>query len=220
MGWLKTLLSYLYEIPVLETSSSINPKLAVGYKNGRYMLSTQHAVYSFEDNYTTYRIAFEQLKPEQFSPKNILILGYGLGSIPLLLNKRHGIHARYTAVEIDPEVIRLAKQYGRVPEGSTVAFICMDALAYVKESNDKFDMICMDIFLDNQVPTVFESREFLQDLKALIAPEGWLLYNRLYYNAEMEATTDEFYHKEFQQVFPEGSSIDTKGNKMLIFQHP
>ena len=86
----KRLLSYFFEWHIESAPSEANPHLYVSLKNGRYQLCTANAVYSYEDLYTNFLRAFEQIDFDKVPGKDVLILGLGLGSIPIILEKRFG----------------------------------------------------------------------------------------------------------------------------------
>lgn len=218
MLFLKKLLSYLFEIKIEEVPSEVSSKLVVSLINGKYCLSTKGAVYSFEDHYSSFKIAFEKLQVAQKNVRNSLVLGYGLGSIPLLLNKRHSLYPRFTAVELDKEVIRLAGTYGYLPV--TVAMVQDDAYHYVLNSMQKFDLINADLYVDDTTPAPFEKEEFLIALKELLLPGGLLLYSRFYYDAHHRALSDAFKKNVFDKTFPGAFAMETKGNLMLVWEKP
>lgn len=213
---LKKMLSYLFEVKVEEVSSEVSGTLRVSLIDGKYCLSTKNAVYSNEDEYSSYKEAFEKLEIGKRDIRNALILGYGLGSIPLLLNKTHNVHPRFTAVELDKEVMRLAEKYGYLPV--TVALMQEDAYSYALKSVQKFDLINADLYVDDTTPSQFEQEEFLLALKILLAPGGILLYSRFYYDAHHKKLTDAFRDGIFKRVFPTGYSFETKGNMMLVWE--
>ena len=108
----KRLLSYLFEIHIESTSSDYNPHLYVSLQKGRYQLSTANAIYSFEDLYDNFSDAFKEIDLDQLNVQNVLILGFGLGSIPIILEQKFNKKYFYTGVEIDEEVLYLANKYG------------------------------------------------------------------------------------------------------------
>lgn len=185
---------------------------------GRYQLCTAHAIYSFEDLYDNFFKAFEQIDLARFPIQNVLILGLGLGSVPTMLEKNFGKKYNYTAVEIDESVIYLATKYALPQLESKIQTICADAFAFVMQCQQQFDMICMDVFLDDVVPEDFEDLIFLEKLKNLIAPNGILLYNRIANNPKDVEDTKNFYEKKFKQVFTEGDYLEVRGNWMLLDQ--
>jgi spermidine synthase len=149
--------------------------------------------------------------------KKVLILGFGLGSIPVILEKQgHDFH--FTAIEIDEEVLYLANKYSLPDMSSNIELICADAYAFVMQCREQFDMICMDIFLDDTVPADFEKEEYLEALKALLNPGGILLYNRLAANRDDVKKTKIFFEERFLKIFPQGQFVDVGGNWMLFNQ--
>lgn len=211
----KNLLSYFFEFHIESAPSEVNPHLYVSLSRGRYQLATASAIYSFEDLYDNFFNAFKQINLDENPIKNVLILGLGLGSIPLMLEKNFEKKYNYTAIEIDESVIYLASKYALPQLESNIQCICVDAFAYVMQTELKFDLICMDIFLDDVIPEEFEKNIFLGKLKTLLTDEGILLYNRLAsFPKDMERTKD-FFNKDFKAVFPKGSYLEVKGNWIL-----
>lgn len=222
MSWLKNVFrrwfSYLAEVPIANVESQYSPGLKVSYHKGRYVLGMNKVMYSFEDEYTAFKIAFDYLKPEKRGIQNVLILGYGLGSIPTILAKRHKMMAvDYTAVEIDPAIIALAKDYSLIPAKSSIKLICADALEFVASSKGEFDLIVVDLFIEDVVPEQFGSEDFLKHLRRLLAPKGIILYNRLYSGTAQKIATDGYFQYTFQKEFPESFGIDTNGNLVMVF---
>jgi predicted membrane-bound spermidine synthase len=212
----KRLLSYFFEFHIESAPSDYNPHLYVSLKQGRYQLSTANAVYSYDDLYDNFSRSFHKIDLDQLNVESVLILGLGLGSIPFMLEKIFQKQYHYTMVEIDESVIYLAQKY--VLDGLTSGkqIICADAHSFVMQCQEKFDLVCMDIFLDATIPTVFEDSEFLEALKNLVKPCGLLMYNRLASNDADIEKTNVFYHRTFQSVFPQGTYLDVGGNWMLL----
>jgi spermidine synthase len=209
-------LSHFLEQHVESASSPHNPHLYVSLKQGRYQLSTANAVYSYADLYTNYRRAFRAIDLHSLPIREVLVLGLGLGSIPLMLEKIFRKNYRYTAVEIDEAVLELAAKYGLGELRSGIELHCADAAAFARQCRDTFDLICMDIFLDDVVPPVFEQVDFLLDLRRLLNPKGLLLYNRLAATSQDRRASRLFFENTFLQVFPEGTYLDVGGNWMLM----
>lgn len=209
-------MSYFYEFHIESAPSEINPHLYVSLSRGRYQLSTANAIYSFEDLYDNFFEAFKLVNLDKYPIQNVLILGLGLGSIPLMLEKNFGKKYNYTAVEIDESVIYLASKYALPLLYSNIQMICTDAFAYVMQTEQRFDLICMDVFLDDIIPEEFEDHDFLEKLKTLVSDNGILLFNRLANHPKDVERTKVFYHRDFKAVFPQGSYLEVKGNWMLV----
>lgn len=212
----RSLLSYLVEIPLEQRSSIHNPELSVSISRGEYQLYTENAVYSYGERYSNFRRAFEAVQLDDPPNKEVLILGLGLGSIPWMLERNFGKRYHFTAVEIDEEVISLAGKYILSRLHSPMQVICADALVYVELCDQQFDLICMDIFLDDVVPPDFESPEFLQNLAGLLKPSGLLLFNRLAATRGDRSSSVRYFRKVFSAVFPNAAFLSTRDNLVMI----
>ena len=212
----KKLLSYLFELHIESAPSDYNPHLYVSLNKGRYQLSTANAVYSYEDLYTNFLYAFQQIDLEKLPIQDVLVLGLGLGSIPQILEQQFSREYRYIAVELDENVAYLANRYGLDELKSPLTTICADAYSYMLYNEERYDLICMDIFLDDVVPAEFESPEFLAALRDSLTPNGLLLYNRLAAQPSDLDKTRAFFEGPFLSTFPDGAFLDVRGNWMLL----
>ncbi|MEM1322078.1 MAG: methyltransferase domain-containing protein [Bacteroidota bacterium] len=212
----KRLLSYLTEIHIESAPSEINPHLYVSLKRGRYQLCTANAIYSYEDLYDNFSTAFEHMKWEELDIQRVLILGFGLGSIPLILEQQFQKKYHYTAIEIDENVLYLANKYALPAIHSPIELICADAAAFVAQCQEQFDMIAVDVFLDDTIPDTIQQSDFLRQLRSILNPNGVLLYNRLAVTREDIEGAHEFYDRYFSRVFESGTFLEVKGNWMLF----
>jgi spermidine synthase len=216
-GKLKELISHVYEFPVEQVESKYSTILNVSFYKGRYLLSTRNAVYSFEEKYDSFADAFQQLKIDKREIQKVLILGFGLGSIPQILSEQYKMNCNYTAVEIDPMVIHLAKNYGYMPQQSKIEVYCADAYDFVKAEQDKYDLICVDVFIDDTVPENAESEVFLYNMRRILKDNGLLIYSRLNADNLQKTTNNAFKRDHFKKVFSPSKEIETSGNLMLVY---
>ena len=117
-----------------------NPSLQVSLVRNRFQLSTENAIYSFDDLYLNFGRAFERVElPPDGS--RMLLLGLGLGSVPFMLERQ--FHRRYemTAIEFDESVIGLAAAFTFPRLAQKVEVIHADAEIYVQTLEDNFDFI-------------------------------------------------------------------------------
>ena len=170
---------------------------------------------SYADLYTNFKQAFEAINLDKHLIEEVLVLGFGLGSIPYLLEKTFHKKYRYTAIEIDENVLYLANKYALDDIESPISLMPTDAAIFVSYCQEKFDLICMDVFLDDEVPTYFETEDYLLQLKALLNPKGILLFNKLALTEEDIAKCESFL-PVFQNVFPQGTYIDVNGNWIFV----
>jgi spermidine synthase len=214
--WWKRILSYLTELHIESAPSELNPHLYVSLAKGRYQLATKNAIYSFADLYNNYMLSFESLNWDKIDGNEMLLLGVGLGSIPYMLERKLDRKMRYTGVEIDENVLYLANKYVLRDLKSPCQMHCTDAWNFIIQSKENFDIICMDVFVDDEIPDRLFSMDFLELLRDRLTPTGVLMYNCLARtDADLHASK-KFLFDEFLMVFPEGGYLDVRGNWMLV----
>ncbi|MEY4935213.1 MAG: hypothetical protein RIS64_1572 [Bacteroidota bacterium] len=216
---IKQLYSHLYPQLLEETSSPYNPVLKVLLTQGRFQLLSKNAIYSYADLYDNFTKTFQAMDLNALKIKNVLILGYGLGSIPEILEKLFNKRYHYTAVEIDSEVVRLAKKYTIPTLKSKINLICSDAYLYIQTATPQkqsFELICIDIFLDEAVPKPFLNINFLENVAELLTPKGVLMFNLLAHTQDARKFGNLYYDLVFSSVFPHGYCFDTDTNYILV----
>lgn len=112
---------------------------------------------------------------------SILVLGVGGGTVIDILAKRFP-YASITAVDIDPVIIRIAKQYFEIDKHPNVRLVRADANAFVAGSAKKgnlFDIVVVDIFIGPKIPEFVSGATFLGLLHKIVKPGGYLLINYL-----------------------------------------
>jgi spermidine synthase len=213
----KYLYSYLRPIIIEETESELNPYLAVAIEKGRLQLLSGNAIYSWDDLYDNFYIAFGKLNIQQRAPRTALILGGGLGSIPFMLEKKLGVkNCDFTIVEYDEEVNYLASKYTLPRLQSHIELITADATVFVEVHEETYDLICVDLFIDDRVPVHVARIDFLEACKERLAPGGILLFNRLYKEALDRAASNAYFERVFKVAFKDGDNIITDGNMVCV----
>lgn len=110
------------------------------------------------------------------NPKSVLIIGGGDGGL-LREVLRHEELEKIVQVEIDPTIIDLSKKYlPTVSKGAfdnpRVTLIIQDAAQYVKETEEKFDVILCDSNDPEGPAKVLFSTEFYSDCKKILKSQG------------------------------------------------
>ena len=148
--------------------------------------------------------------------KSVLILGYGLGSIPTIIEKTYHKSYKFTAIEIDPEIIRLALKYTMPELKSSVDLIESDAYTYMKYEDAKYDLICFDIFVNDVIPAKFLTDTFASKLKERLTDPGVLIINMLYHTDEDRVKTNEYVNTIFCKVFEHHKTVFIRNNLMIF----
>ncbi|MBL7819111.1 MAG: fused MFS/spermidine synthase [Saprospiraceae bacterium] len=212
---LKYYLSFLFDVLLEQHESPLNPILKLYLSQGQLKLVSSNAVYSYGNHYYNFRDSFSILKLDEINIKKVLILGLGTGSIIQILEQKYKIKAAYDAVELDPVVISVFEKYKHWFTNSDCIIYNQDAMEFMSENKKSYDLICMDIFNDRTVPEKFETKDFLNLLKNVLAENGILIYNRINYNGMDQDKNEEFF-KLFQIVFPNAGIIKLDFNWMFV----
>lgn len=136
-------------------------------------------------------------------PKSILIVGLGGGTLPTAL-ARIVPDATIDVVEVDAAVIRVAQKYFDFRSGPRMRVHEADGRVFVKRAGiarTKYDLVLLDAFDHDYIPEHLLTREFLKEVKVILAPGGVLAANTFstsrlyaYESATYEAVFGGFYN--------------------------
>jgi 2-polyprenyl-3-methyl-5-hydroxy-6-metoxy-1,4-benzoquinol methylase len=174
----KKYLSYIFELPIEKKYSESSGTLEVTLHKGAYKLSTENAIYSWGKYYTSFGTAFRRLEIYHVDIPKVLILGYGLGSIADLLIQNKSVE-EIIGVDSDPVIMDLAYRYQQI---NGRELVCISAVDYIQTAIKKFDLICIDIFIDDKVPAVIMQEDFLEKVFQRLNTNGWLIFSQLTQN--------------------------------------
>jgi spermidine synthase len=208
--------SYFKDVLIESSSTEQNPVLELYLSKGEYKLCADKAIYSFGMRYHNFVETFEQLNIAKFAPKNVLILGLGTGSILQLLEQKYFIKSHYTCIENDATIIQWYRKYIAPTITSQVIILNDDAYEYISQCNNLFDLICMDIFVDDSIPGKFESFQFSEQLYKLLSNRGILIYNRLAEKETDNKKNNQYIDSIFTKVFQNHQILKLATNWMLI----
>jgi spermidine synthase len=196
--------------------SDHNEELYVVLNDGRFQLCTPNAIYSFADKYDNFRESFQRLRLDDSGISKVLLLGFGLGSIPYMLEKTFGKKYTYTGVEIDDAVIYLASKYVLDELRSDIELVRADAYAYIMQTSVRYDMICIDIFVDDKIPDIFLTQDFLTAVQESLSSSGILLFNHLAHNDNDIKAAKNYFKTIFLKNFPQGNALNVSKNIIML----
>lgn len=214
-SWLRLAQSYLGKRVVESRSSEHNPLLEVVYDRGRCVLNSRSVNYSFGSLHRVFEEAFAKLHLEQRTLREVLLLGCGAGSVVEILRKQYSKECAITAVEIDPVVIELARRHFMIDRVPNLEIVCADAREYVATARKKFDLVVIDLFIDDRVPPAFRSREFLERVRKLLAKGGLVVFNAIDDSPDTKLEADEL-KSSFAVTFPSYGCLDLSGNRVYF----
>ena len=145
----------------------------------------------------------------------ILVIGVGGGSIPMFLHKYYpSVHI--DVVDIDPQIIALAKQYFNFAENRSLISHAQDGRTFVENVQKPYDLIFLDAFTAAGIPNHLATKEFLLAMKNALNASGAIITNMW-----STATANPLYKpmlRTYQEVFHEVYTlrVPKAGNKVVI----
>ena len=112
-------------------------------------------------------------------PKRILIVGLGGGTMSNTLAQLYP-QSQIDNIEIDPAVIKVARDYFGFIENERVTTYNQDGRIFIKRAllkKQSYDWIILDAFNGDYIPEHLMTKEFLQEAKALLSDNGILSSN-------------------------------------------
>ncbi|MFN5888948.1 MAG: spermidine synthase [Bacteroidota bacterium] len=171
-------LSYLWPQRVLSKPSNYTGNLLLLAWRGKYMLDTERVNYSFGSLHTIMEKTLAELKVKHALFDRVLMLGYGGGSAAEIIHQHYQREAAIVGIEIDPVVIELAKSYFYSKGVRILQENAFDYLRKASENSWEYDVILVDLFIDDIVPEAVTQEDFIKQL-ALVAPEGAIAINTM-----------------------------------------
>lgn len=149
--------------------------LAFGHKKRRYVESRRNPsdLSELPVEYTksfTIGLAY----PEKLT--SFLMIGMGGGSTSWYLHKSLP-KAKITAVELDPEIVRLAEKYYGKMENENFSISNIDGRMHVLRKKEKHDIIFVDAYRGQFVPFHLMTKEFFTIAKRRLSKGGVMVQN-------------------------------------------
>lgn len=135
--------------------------------------------WALELDYTREMMAALLLRPASDWPRAALLIGLGAGSLTKFLY-RHRPAAKLTVVEIDPEVVDVARLHFKLPpEDERLTIQLDDGADFVAKTKQRFDLIMVDGFDENARTGMLDTLPFYLNCKARLSDAGLLVTNLL-----------------------------------------
>lgn len=193
MNKIKKWLSFLWPLTLKNWNSKYSGQVELILVNGKKVLNTQHANYSFDSLHRVFQYVLGNYMPQIEPDDKLLLLGLGGGSVPFILRRELKIPNLLTAIEIDPLMIQIAREEFGINELDNIIIIEANAANYVKHCNDSYACILVDIFIDDKVPEFIHTIGFLKDLKRILKPHGRIFINTIQRNSEYSQLESSMY---------------------------
>ena len=161
-------------------------------------------------SYTRAMMSFLLFNP---TPKNIAMIGLGGGSLAKYCY-RYLPQANITVVEINPDVIALRNEFAIPADDGRFKVELGDGAVFVKENQQRFDVLLVDGFDAAGLPDELSSQSFYDDCFAALSDNGIMVANLWSSNGRFE-----IYVSRIQTGFSERVvvvSADDSPNKIVL----
>jgi spermidine synthase len=146
-------------------------------------------------------------------PRRILVVGLGGATLPTFLRK-HYPDATIDIVEIDPEVVDVARKFFGFREDERMRAHVADGRRFIESAREPYDAIFLDAFGARNVPAHLTTQEFLLAVRRAVAPSGVVVGN------VWRRASNPLYDpmlRTYQEVFDELFILEVAGDVNAIF---
>lgn len=150
-------------------------------------------------------------------PRRVLVVGLGGGTLPMFLRK-HYPDAVIDAVDIDPDVMDVAKRFFGFREDRLMNAHVSDGRRFVEQTRQPYDVIFLDAFGANNIPPHLTTQEFLEEVRRAVTPGGTVIGNL--WGRSANPLYDSMV-RTYQEVFDTLLIVDVRGaNNMIVLALP
>lgn len=133
--------------------------------------------WNLELEYTRTMMAGLLLRDESIFPRNVLLIGLGAASLTKFLYRNYPL-ARLTVVEIEPDMVDVARNYFGLPDDpARINIVIGDGAEYVLTTDREYDWILVDGFNEHAHPGGLNEPRFYEACRARLAERGLLAVN-------------------------------------------
>lgn len=121
---------------------------------------------------------FRPAQPAEPRPARVAVLGLAGGTAVRQYDAAFGTAVHVTGVEIDPDVVAVARRYFDMHEPN-LDVVEEDARYWLATApaNDRYDVIIMDAYRQPYIPFQMTTREFFEQVREHLAPGGVAVVN-------------------------------------------
>lgn len=134
--------------------------------------------------------------------KRMLIIGLGGGSIPKKFNKEFP-NLVIDAIELDPEVIKVAKDYFNVKENKNLNLHAQDGRLFLTRTQHQYDIIMLDAYFTDAMPFHLATKEFFALAQKKLTPNGIVVANLISAVTGPSGKIARSFVRTKRQVFPQ-----------------
>jgi len=150
-----------------------------------------------------------------------LVIGLGGGTVVKRMWRDYpAMHI--DAVELDPAVVEVAREYFALPDDPRIGMIVDDGRHYIEHTPDIYDIVIVDAFDDDRIPLSLTTEEFLWATRTRMAEDGVIAYNVIGSLLGDHSRAFRSLHRTLRNtfrrvwVFNADEGVDAKGNNLVV----
>lgn len=109
--------------------------------------------------------------------KNVLLIGLGSGKIVADLFKLYPEIKKFDIVDIEENIINIAKDFFQFKQNNNTNFYLQDALVFLRNKKTKYDLIIVDVANNDGIDERFLSEEYFNDINTHLKTGGIFISN-------------------------------------------
>lgn len=149
---------------------------------------------------------------------DILILGGGAFTLPAYLGDKHST-SHIDVVEIDPELIAVAKEHFGYYDRPNVTIHTQDARAFLNSNHKQYDLILVDVYADTSIPFAVTTREYGQHVARATKEGGAVIVNAIGANTAACGPILQSIHGSYQAAFKQYAVMPLRDENITTLQN-
>ena len=186
------------------------------WEQGRLVTNTANGNQSFGSLHRVWQRTFQNLDLAKHPPERVLLLGLGTGSVPHILRNELGLACHISAVELDPAMIQLGKDFFGLEGMPGLEVIQGDATVRLHAMKDRYDLVVVDLFDDLDLARGADTPGFGHALREHCQIDGTVCFNTVGYDALSDRRCDRV-SENLRKVFNRVDELGLEGvNRVFI----
>lgn len=147
--------------------------------------------------------------------EKVLLLGLGGGDVVKLITN-YQTNVTMTVVELENEVVQVAKDYFGITPSENLQIITEDAKAYLERNKQNYDLIIVDLYDGDGIPKFVTTKKFLIDVKRTLEPCGQAIFN--YASHSFRVRDFASFERKLKKIFSVVEQIRIWGHTFYVMQ--
>lgn len=149
----------------------------------------------------------------------VLMVGLGGGSAQIAFAKYYP-QVAFETVEIDPAVLRVARQYFNFTTSDRQRVFIEDGRMFLRRNRSQYDLILLDAYVQGRygssIPQHLATREFFEIVKSRMTTNGVIAYNVIGSMSGWQADIVGAVYNTLKKVFPQVYSFPARSSQNVV----